>query len=304
MSDLESRLTAALSAQADSGVALVDAASDRLVLLPATSRPQRSRAAWVSSALVAAAAVTALAVVATPHASHPTPPASAAAASGASPYGIPAGHYLKVDVDGGAYRQAIYIPADPNARWGLHRTDAGVAQPVDERRPCGAFVFFGGADDQHHRPIPGSVPGCRAGTWLYPRPEFLLSLPRDPQLVARSLTAFAEQRDGTGSATGVGCAALGYVDYALSIAPGSTAIVIARAASRLPGVVHQDVVDSSGRHGDYLSCPQAKPTVTRPYLRGIVVDPRSGQLLDLRDVDNGTPQDIPVHYSVVAHIGD
>ena len=290
MSDIEIKLTSALTEQARAaaharGGAEGTVTFDVLGGPVGRRRPVRRPIALAGSVLATAAAIVAAAVTAgSMNATRNTTGAASRDQAGApknsapGPYGIPAGHFLKVT----AGIQTIWIPSDMTASWKLHRADDG-GGPVDETAPCAAFPFFGtgvyaGADAEGN-PIPGRVPGCTAAAgWNEFRPQFTESLPPDPGAILRSLENGLPAQDTPAQrADDAYARAAGYLG--MGVVSDHAAREIEAAVKLIPGVaVTPHVSNGAGGFGDLISLPVAIKQTGSTEVRGLVVDPATGRV--------------------------
>lgn len=284
MTDIETQLSAALSEQARAaarsgtgpdGGTVFDVRSGPV----GRRRPVRRPIALAGSVLATAAAIVAAAVaVDSVNATHGsvsnTVAVGAPQTSAPSPYGIPAGHFLKVTSGPRTY----WIPSDITATWRLLNTGDG-APTVDERARCAAFPFFGGNSDANQVPIPGSVPGCTASLgWEWFRPQFTESLPSDPAAILASLEANLPaqdnrwQRAADAFSNGTGFLAQGIVS-------DRVAKNIEAALGKIEGVVVTGhVSNGAGGYGTLIALTTPLKTTGKFTTSGVVVDPVTGRV--------------------------
>ncbi len=157
---------------------------------------------------------------------------------------------------------------------------AGMLDPIgllkEERGPCGDFPSFNG--ELGGTPDDGKPCGERVGSWHYPRPPFLASLPQDPQALYDALRVEA---DGNAST------ALNRAVWILQSPDTSRDLRAALylALQRLPGlVVTEGAANLNGRVGVALG---VEGEVTRDEM---IVDPTTGRLIGRRSVlkEDGT----------------
>lgn len=183
------------------------------------------------------------------------------------------------------YRQhdldEVWIPQDGEDEWLLRRArgriewltcqDPGwdglpAAYQEEFRAKHGAFVQDGGLN-----PVP--APG-----WNNPTPEFLASLPRDPQ----ALYAMIEQEYAPGSGTAEPSKA--YFQFATQLLmtaalPADLRATLYKAMTRIPGVeVTEEFATIDGRTGTAIGLAMG----TGQYREDIVIDRADGSLIGRR----------------------
>jgi hypothetical protein len=285
MSDIETKLTNALHEQAHAaahgGSAMDSHAFDLLSGPVGRRRTVRRPIALAGSVLATVAAIVAATVAAgSTNATHNTTgkaaraQAAAPQSSAPGPYGIPAGHFLKVT----SGIQTIWIPSDMTATWKLHRDDDG-GGPQDETARCAAFAFFGGRTDANGNAIPGSVPGCTAAArWNEFRPQFTESLPSDPGAILRSLENGLPAQDTPAQrADDAYSRAEGYLS--MGVVSDHAAREIEAAVKLIPGVTATPhVSNGAGGFGELIAIPVRIKKTASFEVRGLVVDPATGRV--------------------------
>ncbi|MFB9904546.1 CU044_5270 family protein [Allokutzneria oryzae] len=180
----------------------------------------------------------------------------------------------------GAGIQETWIPGDRGADWLERRADIGEPAWVpglegsgkpagtpkgllgEWRAKCGNFSYF----------AKGSERSCDKGDWYNPTPEFLASLPKDPQQLYQRLVAEHPHGDaavvtGVGSLLGTGRV------------PADVRAALYRALALVPSMTTTaDVANLDGRKGTALGVRSGKE------FREIIIDPATGQYIGERSV--------------------
>ena len=316
--DTEALLTAALHARARG-----ETAAEPFALHAESGGAERRTTAWLSSALVAATVAAAVGVVTASHHTAPAAqPDRLTAAARSNPYHLPGGSYLKVTSGGyetwipadpnGVWRlvsahdengKAINITARCGAFPGASFTQAFTFTPSPPGMNHGAH--------QTVRLAHPFVPGCDAsGGWLTYRPQFAATLPTDPTaLLARMrddaihtyTTEGLPRPSGTDLDQAVFDEAMTFLRH--GYAPGAVVRTIVAALRKVSGVhATTGFGNGAGRTGTMIwrvtstvtstclaatnrgaTCTDRVATPRQP-ISGLLVDPRSGQVIGTSDV--------------------
>ncbi|MCP2168374.1 CU044_5270 family protein [Goodfellowiella coeruleoviolacea] len=197
-----------------------------------------------------------------------------------------------------------WIPADPSGEWLQRRSETGNRKWVKgteaEARAAGVVIEESPWPEQRAKggEFSGNLP--EHGNWQFPRPEFVASLPTDPEQLYERLRADS----------GGGKHALVYAADALrtGLLPAPARANLLRALTYLPGL---DVVDGAadldGHRGVALGVSEGGER------QEIILNPGTGELIGEREVSDtffaGIPKGSLISYSaittaVVDHIGD
>lgn len=197
----------------------------------------------------------------------------------------------------------VWIPADPNGEWLQRRRETGnrkwVVGTEAEARAAGVLLEEMPWPEQRAQGGNFVENGPEHGNWQFPKPEFLASLPTDPEQLYDRL------REDSGG----GKQALVYAADALrtGLMPAALRANLLRALTHLPGLdVIDNAADLDGHKGVALGISEDGER------QEMILNPDTGEVIGERKVSDsmfaGIPKGTVISYSsvttaIVGHVG-